>query len=563
MRLSRLIALAVLPVLWSCAGARPPEAKTGQPAPSGGTTAAITPTDLKARISIFADDSMLGRRAGTVGNVRGNAYIAAEAGRLGLKPAGDSGSFLQHVPLVSYALDSAGATLAAGSGSLAPFADYYPYQPVFAVPARPIAGAPIVYLGAIADSASLPSRDALKGKLVVFRSEATGNNLGAPDLSSPGRLGLIAGIAITHIDPLIAKYATSFRSPRLEIKGAIQAPPGATQPRILFFPTGAMSKVFGKPLDALHPGDTAPPFQGEVAYAGTELPATNVVAVLEASDPALRGEYVALGAHNDAIGIVPPVSHDSLRAYNGVIRPRGDDDTPRPPTADEAARIQVIRDSLRKLRPDHVDSIVNGADDDGSGSMGLLEIAEAMSRGGARPKRSLLFVWHTGEESGLQGSQWFTDHPTVPRDSIVAQINIDMIARGDRTDAAAGGPGYLEVLGSRRLSTELGDLAEQVNRDGKFGFQFNYAFDANGHPDQYYCRSDHANYARYGIPIVFFSTGSHRDYHQVTDEAQFLDYDKYANVVRYADALTARVANLDHRDVVDKPKPDPRAPCKQ
>ena len=227
------------------------------------------------------------------------------------------------------------------------------------------------------------------------------------------------------------------------------------------------------------------------------------------------------------------------------------------------ARIQAIRDSLRKLRPDRVDSIVNGADDDGSGSMGLLEIAEAMARGGAKPKRSLLFVWHTGEESGLQGSQWFTDHPTVPRDSIVAQINIDMIARGDPGDVAAGGPGYLEVLGSRRLSTELGDLAEQVNTDGKFGFQFNYAFDANGHPDQYYCRSDHANYARYGIPIAFFSTGSHRDYHQVTDEAQYLDYDKYATRRQIRGLAGDPVADLDHRVVVDKPKPDPQAPCKQ
>jgi len=563
MRLSWRLALTLLPAVWSCGGSRPPAAEAGPPVPSGGTTAAITAADLKARISIFADDSMLGRRAGTIGNVRGNAYISAEAARLGLKPAGDSGSYLQRVPLVSYTLDSAGSTLHIGSSTLAPFADYVPYQPIFAVPARPISGAPIVYLGTAADSATFPSRDDLKGKLVVFRSQATGNNLGAPDLSPQGRLGLIAGIAITHIDPLLVQFERVFRSPKLELKGGVQAPPGATQPRILFVPTRTIDKVFGKPLDALRPGDTAPPFEGEVAYVSTDLPATNVIAILEGSDPALRGQYLALGAHNDAIGIVPPVSHDSLRAYNGVIRPRGDDDTPRPPTSAEAARIQAVRDSLRKLRPDRVDSIVNGADDDGSGSMGMLEIAEAMSREGARPKRSLLFVWHTGEESGLQGSKWFTDHPTVPRDSIVAQINIDMIARGGPTDVPAGGPDYLEVLGSRRLSTELGDLVEQVNRDGKFGFQFNYEFDANGHPQQYYCRSDHANYARYGIPIVFFSTGAHRDYHQVTDEAQFLDYDKYANVVRYVEALTTRVADLDHRLVVDKPKPDPNAPCKQ
>jgi hypothetical protein len=272
---------------------------------------------------------------------------------------------------------------------------------------------------------------------------------------------------------------------------------------------------------------------------------------------------VALGAHNDAIGIVAPVDHDSLRAYNTVIRPRGANDTPRQPTADEAARIKGMLDSLRRLRPARLDSIVNGADDDGSGSMGLLELAESLARGSIRPKRSLIFVWHTGEESGLQGSRWFTDHPTVPRDSIVAQINIDMIARGGPNDVPNGGPGYLEVLGARRLSTELGTLVEQVNTDGKFGFAFNYAYDANGHPDQYYCRSDHANYARYGIPIVFFSTGSHRDYHQVTDEVEFLDYEKFANVVRYVGALAGRVADLDHRLVVDQPKPDPEAPCQQ
>src|SRR6476659_1601182 len=563
MRHSWCLALALLPAVWSCGGSRLPEAATGRPAPTVGTTAAITAADLRARISIFADDSMLGRRAGTPGNVRGNAYIAAEAARLGLKPAGDDGGFLQRVPLVSYALDSAAAVLHAGSVTLAPFADYIPYQPIYAVPVRPIAGAPVVYLGTKADSASYPSRDALKGKVVVFRSSASGNSLGAPDLGPQGRLGLIAGIAVTEIDPLLAQFADFFRTPKLEVKGAVQAPPGVTQPRMLFVPTASVSKLFGKPLDALHPGDTGAPLPGEVTYAGTELPATNVVAVLEGSDPALRGQYVALGAHNDAIGIVPPVSHDSLWAYNTVIRPRGANDMPREPSAAEAARIQAIRDSLRKQRPDRVDSIVNGADDDGSGSMGLLEIAENMARGGARPKRSLIFVWHTGEESGLQGSQWLTDHPTVPRDSIVAQINIDMIARGDPGDVPAGGPGYLEVLGSRRLSTELGDLAEQVNVAGKFGFTFNYAYDANGHPDQYYCRSDHANYARYGIPIVFFSTGAHRDYHQVTDEAQFLDYDKYARVVQYVDALVSRVADLDHRVVVDKPKPDPQAPCQQ
>jgi Zn-dependent M28 family amino/carboxypeptidase len=220
-------------------------------------------------------------------------------------------------------------------------------------------------------------------------------------------------------------------------------------------------------------------------------------------------------------------------------------------------------DSLRRLHPARTDSIVNGADDDGSGSMGLLEIAESFARRGTHPKRSLLFVWHTGEESGLQGSRWFTDHPTVPRDSIVSQINVDMIARGGPQDEPKGGPGYLQVIGSRRLSSELGDLVETVNREGKHGMVFDYSYDANGHPDNFYCRSDHYSYARYGIPIAFLSTGGHRDYHQVTDEPEYLDYAQFARVTRFLADLAARVADLDHRVVVDQPKPDPEAPCHQ
>jgi hypothetical protein len=322
-------------------------------------------------------------------------------------------------------------------------------------------------------------------------------------------------------------------------------------------------KLFGRPLDQLKPGDTGPVIQGDVTFEGRDVGASNVVAVLDGSDPALRGQYVALGAHNDAIGIVPAVDHDSLRAYNTVMRPRGANDPPGEPNAEQAARIKAMVDSMRKLRPARLDSIVNGADDDGSGSMALLEIAEALARGGARPKRSLLFVWHTGEESGLQGSRWFTDNPTVPRDSIVAQINSDMIARGGPDSESRRDPAYLQVIGSRRLSTELGDLVEAANRDGGFNLAFDYSYDADGHPDNFYCRSDHYMYARYGIPIAFFSSGGHRDYHQVTDEIEYLDFDKYSRVTSFVRAVVERVANLDHRVVVDQPKPDPDAPCHQ
>jgi hypothetical protein len=554
-----IVAFIVLPSATACGGSGTP----GSPSPRTATTAAITPADLRLRESIFSDDSMLGRGAGTIGNKRGNAYIASELARLGLEPAGDSGRFLQRVPMMRYTVDTAKTRLHAGSVTLATFHDYYPYQAAFEPPARSIDGAPLVYLGALADSAAMPAREALRGKLVLFRADPHAAGLTLPDLGPNGRLGLIAGIAVTDIDPILQSYDQYLRSPRLSLKESSNIPAGVTQPRMLFVPTSAIPAMFGKPMGQLQPGAIGATIQGDVTFDENDLGATNVVAILRGADPALRGEYVALGAHNDAIGLVDPVDHDSLRAYNTVVRPRGANDPAGTPTAEQWTRIKTILDSLRRIRPARVDSIVNGADDDGSGSMGLLEIAESMAGADARPRRSVLFVWHTGEESGLQGSRWFTDHPTVPRDSIVAQLNIDMIARGGPGDEKFGGPGYLQAIGTRRLSTELGDLAEKVNVEGKHGLVFDYTYDADGHPDNFYCRSDHYMYARYGIPIAFFSTGGHRDYHQVTDEAQYLDYDKFARVTSFVADLAGQVANLDQRPVVDKPKPDPEAPCKQ
>jgi hypothetical protein len=296
----------------------------------------------------------------------------------------------------------------------------------------------------------------------------------------------------------------------------------------------------------------------------TEFPARNVVAVLRGSDPVLRHQYVAIGAHSDHIGTASEaVDHDSLRAYNTVMRPLGADDPQGQPSAEQQARIQAGLDSLRRLRPARRDSIGNGADDDGSGSVALLEMAEALVSQRERPKRSILFVWHTGEEAGLLGAQYFTDNPTVARDSIVTALNIDMIGRGAAADVPGGGPGYLQLIGSRRLSRELGDLVEAVNTEKGHGFRFDYQFDANGHPGQYYCRSDHYEYARYGIPVTFFSTGSHRDYHMVTDEPQYIDYPQLARVTTLIHDIAVRVANLDRRPALSAPKPDPDGQCVQ
>jgi putative aminopeptidase FrvX len=293
--------------------------------------------------------------------------------------------------------------------------------------------------------------------------------------------------------------------------------------------------------------------------------ARNVVAIIPGSDPAVRGEYVSITAHNDHIGFSHTVvDHDSLRAFNTVVRPLGADSPPRDATPEEVRRIGTILDSLRKIRPPRPDSISNGADDDGSGTIALIELAEAFMKGNVKPRRSILFVSHTAEEKGLRGSAWYTDHSTVPIDSIVAEIDVDMIGRGAATDIKAGGPTYLEVVGLRRLSAEFGDWFEEVNAKESLPFKFNYEYDAPGHPDQYYCRADHYSYARYGIPSVSLSRGSHMDYHQVTDEPQYIDYPDYARLTQLVFDGAVFVANADHRPRLDAPKPtDPHVRCKQ
>jgi Zn-dependent M28 family amino/carboxypeptidase len=326
--------------------------------------------------------------------------------------------------------------------------------------------------------------------------------------------------------------------------------------------------LLGTSIDAATKGQAGKAVQADIRFKDDPAPARNVVGVIRGSDPKLRGEYVALGAHNDHVGVgAQAVDHDSLHLYNearyairGMVA-RGQQATPEQDAA--VAAIRINYDSVRAVRPVRLDSIRNGADDDGSGSVTLLELAEAFQKALVKPKRSLVFVWHVGEEKGLLGSRWYSDHSTVPRDSIVAQLNMDMVGRGDKSDLPVGGPTYLQLVGSRRLSTELGDIVEAVNKTEKMPFRFDYQFDANGHPENIYCRSDHYNYARWGIPVVFFTTGLHGDYHQVTDEPQYIDYPHMARVGQLVYDIATKVGSLDHRIVVDKEKPDPNGACRQ
>ena len=521
------------------------------------TVPAITAADLTTRLYILADDSMQGRRTGEPGNLKATAYIERELRRLALTPAGDSGGYFQTLPLVRHAVSDRSSLTVEGQ-ALQLGTDYGPFA---LWPTPPLTDVQVIYGGDV-DRPGLTAEQA-RGRFVVLttaKSSALRGTRppGGPDSPLAGAAGV--GIVAIHLlaPDVLAQFGTSIGFPPAGAQAGRQRRP------MLLLSAHAAELLLGAPPKAVQVGATGKTVRGQILYEDSPAPAPNVVAILPGSDPKLSREYVALGAHSDHVGAGRPMDHDSIRAYNAVMRPQGarTRDEARP-TAEQQARIRVVLDSLRRLNHDRPDSVFNGADDDASGSVALLEIAERLATQQPRPRRSILFVWHTGEELGALGSKWFMEHPTVPRDSIVEQLNLDMIGRGGASDIPGGGPDFLMLIGSRRLATELGDIVEAVNRGEPRPFRLDYRYDAPGEPQQIYCSGDHASYARRGIPVTAFSTGLHRDYHQVSDESEYIDYAHLAGITRLVHDVALRVADLDHRLVVDKPKPDPTAPCVQ
>jgi hypothetical protein len=257
----------------------------------------------------------------------------------------------------------------------------------------------------------------------------------------------------------------------------------------------------------------------------------NVVGIVQGSDARLKDEYVAFGAHYDHIGY--------REATGGGGRGGGG--------ANPGGCVGQTRDTPR---PDDV--INNGADDDGSGTVSLMALARAFALG-PKPKRSLLFVWHSGEEAGLLGSRYNADFPIVPNDRIAAQLNIDMVGRNRCDEAAQENTLYL--VGSDRISTELHNLSEDANAAMSKPMTLDYEFNDPADPESLYTRSDHYSYALKGIPIIFYTTGLHKDYHYVTDEVSKIDFPKMAHIAQVVYATGVKVGNLDHQPVRDKRGP--------
>jgi hypothetical protein len=525
----RRFATLLFLVMGACSG---PPAIDPAPAPAPPVTAPNAPpavavpridvSALQADLSVFASDAFLGRLAGTPSARRAAEFIAERLTSAGLEPAGDSG-FFQRVPLSRQQFGSTTKFLVTSRGRATELKigqDVVPLLEISGYHTQLQADADIVFAGYGLQSPQLNRDDLsgdLRGKAVVFVSgppanadSATRAALDTPEQLSE-RMAAVLGrgasavviVATGKLEEVFEGLASQATSGALELATSAQDPTRQlpmvllvrARPGSPFLPTrwpaDDKAQNLGRHLTA------------KITLGRDEIASYNVVAILRGRDPALSRTYVALGAHLDHIGVQAPI--------------RGD-------------------------------SIANGADDDGSGSMALVSIARALAAAPERPRRSLLFVWHTGEEAGMLGSEWFLSHPprgtdSIVVDSIVAQLNADMIGRN--------APDSIMLVGPRAApngqSRVLGAVVDSVNTTLARPFTINREWDSPTHPEQIYYRSDHYSYAKRGIPIVFYTTGLHDDYHKVSDEVSKIDFDKLARVSDFIMRSALAVANRSER----------------
>ena len=517
----------------------------------------ITAAQMRAFLTFIASDEMEGRDTPSRGLDTTAKFIAMNLSRWGFRPAGDDGTFLQRIALRRDRVDASLTHADFGGQPLVLGDDYIPTS------AAGNASGQLVFAG---NGWFIKSKEVdaykdidAKGKIAIIFGAPNGFPRGVRRSDLAGKQGVdwmngvdyarkqgVAALVYVPDFQYLANWdrnrqRTMERGSTVVEKFMTQG--GAAIPSIIISPkvANALLQGEGKSFPA-NPGEQPVPINAgtlfEAAYGGRSLPppfvlnpekklsisvavktetvgTQNVVAVWEGSDPVLKDEYVAIGAHYDHVGIGIPI--------NG-------------------------------------DSIFNGADDDGSGTTALLAMAEALSRTNPRPRRSTLFVWHCGEEKGLWGSRYFTNYPTIPLDHVVAQLNIDMIGRskkeGDTNprNKDLTGPNAVYVIGSTMMSTELGELTLAVNKSF-LNLTFDVRYDDPGDPNRFFSRSDHYNYARKGIPIIFFFDGVHEDYHQLGDSADKIDYQKMEKVTQTVYMLLWEVANRAKRPKVDKPLP--------
>ncbi|HZB27226.1 MAG TPA: M28 family peptidase [Gemmatimonadales bacterium] len=472
------------------------EAQGQSSAPVARAAATITAQDVARHIGIIADDSMLGRDTPSRGLDLTARYVADQFRAFGLRPGGDRGSWLQHYTVARRRLDLERSQVIFSAGGRADSAGFttsarYEGGPI---PEKTIRGSVVLVSGQhrLGTSGELN----LVGRVVIYvppwesDPDLVQETLQALYLSGPTALVTLSGASTERFRQAIPSRAPE----RVVVQGSESGPVVLQVHAAAVGPSLAAAEV---DLDRLQ-RDPDPSVQTldrlriTVDLRDTvlsSLSAPNTVGILEGSDPTLKNEYLVYSAHMDHIGITPG-------------------------------------------RPD---SINNGADDDASGTAGVIELAQAFSRRGARPLRSLVFLTVSGEEQGLWGSNYFSANPPVPVENIVANINLDMISRN--------WPDTIVAIGKEHST--LGTTLDRVNSaHPELGIT---AIDDQWPDERFYYRSDHYNFARRGVPILFFFNGVHEDYHQVTDSPDKVNAEKESRILKLLFYLGQDIANAESR----------------
>jgi Peptidase family M28 len=517
---------------------------------AGAQQSSITPESLRTWLTYLASDELEGRATFSEGLGLAAAYIADQLKEAGVKPGGDHGSYFQRVEVLGIKSTNRSTVTVDVNGEKRTFKDGEGIRfPANVGGKRVLTFNEVEFVGYglnIDDDHNDYKGLDVKDKVVVW--------LGAqgPKGTDPREAGrLLRGRASYATEEMGARAAiappvqpfpdgqrdggrggapTAPAAPQGG-RGGIVQPDFTTTQRLdaLITPTITSTDEF---LDFLFSGSDVkyadlkaraqqqqdlPKFTLKGVTITFDLDADyqvvntrytrNVVGIVEGNDARLKDTYVAFGAHYDHIG------------YSQGV-----------------------------LRNGQTDRISNGADDDGSGTVTLIGLARAFARG-PKTRRSEIFVWHAGEELGLYGSRYFADHPTVPIDHIVAQLNMDMVGRNHDNLESESNTVY--TVGADRISTELHNIMIDANASLAKPMTINFELNDPTDPERVYYRSDHYSYASKGISIIFFTTNLHPDYHRVTDEVDKILFDKMAHVAQFIYEIGRRVANLDHAPVRD------------
>lgn len=489
-------------------------------------TKSITAADLSEYLHIVASDSMEGRATGELGQKKAAVYLASKFKEFGLTPpvAVENGSsYFQKFTLVEKKW--ADVYIKVGKQNKVFLKDFYAYGDV-SIPAE--TKMKIVCAGYGIESKTYSDYDNLDVKdkgVIIFTGEPFKDSISlvsgtkrssswANDWRAKSELAFKKGAKAVFV--IVGNTDKDYETRLTALKDHLNAPTMAfthkKKASAFFIPVSLAAEMLKSTTEKLNAyksslsnANKIYPFKSAkvVAKAGvTEriVNTENVLGIIEGSK--YPQEIVVLTAHYDHLGI-------------------------------EGGKICY------------------GADDDGSGTVALLEIAQAFSlarKEGFSPARTILFMPVTGEERGLMGSEYYTDKPVFPLKNTVVDLNIDMIGRVDASHI--NNEEYVYIIGSNRLSSELHQISEQANQEYP-KIQLDYTFNSYDDPNRFYYRSDHYNFAKNRIPVIFYFSGIHEDYHKPTDTVDKIRFDKMAKITQLVFLTAWNIANLDHRLVVD------------